>query len=106
MGSLKSPTVGSCGSGPILGKLADSRGPRPSLALSFVLLLAGYLGIKALYDASGGNAEPAGGDTLLALILFEFLSGVGSEAGYCAALNVVMKSFPDRIVSPTPDLQC
>ena len=99
MSSLKSPTVGVCGSAPFLGKLADSRGPRTALALSFVLLLTGYLGVKAMYDASEGNTKPAGGQTFLALILFQLLTGIGSEAGYCATLNVVIKSFPDKIVS-------
>lgn len=101
MNSLKSPTDGSSTLGPILGKLADSRGPRPSLALSFVLLLSGYLGMKAVYDSWEGNTKPAGGGTLFTLILCAALFGIGSEAGFCAALNVVMKSFPDRIVSRT-----
>ena len=85
-------------SAPFLGKLADSRGPRLSLALASVLLLVGYLGIKAVYDASN-NTEPAGPGTLSALILFRLLSGIGSDAAYCAALNAVVRSFPDKIVS-------
>ena len=84
---------------PFVGKLADSRGPRLSLAISFVLLLAGYLGTKGVYDASEDNTEPAKGETLFALILFGLLSGIGSNAGYSAALNTVAKSFPSKIVS-------
>jgi hypothetical protein len=69
------------------------------LALSFVLLLTGYLGIKGVYDASEDNTEPANGGTLCILILFGLLSGIGSNAGYCASLNTVAKSFPNKIVS-------
>jgi len=94
-----SPTVGVYASAPFVGKLADSRGPRLSLSLSFVLLLTGYLGIKGVYDASENNTEPAKAGTLLTLILFGLLSGIGSNAGYSAALNTVAKSFPNEIVS-------
>ena len=86
-------------SAPFLGKLADSRGPRLSLALASVLLLVGYLGTKAVYDASDNNTEPAGPGTSSALILSRLLSGIGSDAAYCAALNAVVRSFPDKIVS-------
>ena len=64
-----------------------------------MLLLTGYLGIKGVYDSSEDNTEPAGGGTLFTLILFGFLSGIGSNAGYSAALNTVAKSFPNEIVS-------
>lgn len=92
-----------CVAGPFVGKLADSRGPRPGLSLSFVLLPIGYLGIKAVYDASEGSTDATGGGTLLTLILFELFTGIGSEAGYAGALNVVVKSFPDKIVSLSSD---
>jgi hypothetical protein len=82
-----------------MGKLTDSTGPRLALSLAFVLLLSGYLGIKAIYDASGDSPSPAGGGTLFALILFESLSGIGSDAGYSAALNTIVRSFPDKVVS-------
>lgn len=87
------------GSAPFVGKLADSRGPRLSLTLSFILLLTGYLGIKAVYDVSGNSAKPAGDGTLFVLMLFGLISGIGSNSGYPAALNTVAKSFPNKIVS-------
>jgi hypothetical protein len=87
------------GSSPFAGKLADSIRPRVPLALSFFLLLFGYLGIKGIYDASKGSTEPAGNRTLFTLMLFELISGIGGDTGYSAALNTVAKSFPDKIVS-------
>ena len=92
-------TVGLYGFAPLLGRLADSRGPRLSLSLSFFLLLTGYLGIKGVYDASQGNTRPVGSGTLFTLVMFELLSGVGSNTGYFGALNTVAKSFPNSVVS-------
>jgi len=92
-----SGNIGVSASAPFVGKLTDSRGPRLSLTLSFVLLLTGYLGIKGVYDASEDRTEPAGGGTLFTLILFGFLTGAGSFSGYTAALNTVAKSFPNSI---------
>ena len=89
-------------SGPFLGRLTDSTGSRPALTLAFVLLLSGYLGLKAIYDASEYNMGPVGDGTLFALVLFELLSGIGGGAGYSAALNTIVRSFPDRVVSSDP----
>lgn len=94
--------VGGYVSGPPLGKLADSRGPRLCLALAFLLLLSGYLGIKAVFDGSEDDTRPVGNGTLFTLVLSEFLTGVGSNAGFSAALNTVLRSFPDKIVSSYP----
>ena len=72
------------------------------MAISFVLLLTGYLGIKGVYDSAEENAKPAGGGTMFALMLFGLLSGIGGDAGYSGALNAVAKSFPNKIVSSSP----
>jgi MFS family permease len=88
---------------PFLGKLADSTGPRICLSIAFVLLLTGYLGIMGVYDAFQDNLEPVGGGTLFKVMLSELITGIGSTAGYSASLNVVVKSFPDKIVSSTPE---
>jgi MFS family permease len=86
---------------PFLGKLADSTGPRLCLSLAFILLLTGYFGIATVYDGSQGNTEPVGSGTLLTLVLFEFMTGIGSSAGYTAAFGTLVRSFPDHIVSST-----
>lgn len=91
--------VGVYAAAPFFGKLADLRGPRLSLALSSVLLSIGYLGIKGVYDASENNSEPVAGGTFFTLILFGLLSGIGSTAGFSAALNTVANSFPNMVVS-------
>lgn len=90
--------VGVCGSAPFVGRVIDSRGPRITLALSFVLLFAGYAGIRGVYDGSEDNSGPAGGGALLSLIFFELLTGIGGWSGYATALNTVARSFPNRIV--------
>jgi len=88
-----------CGSAPFVGRVIDSRGPRLTLAISFVLLATGYLGIKAVYDGFEDNEGPVGAGTLLSLVFFELLTGVGGYAGYATALNTVARSFPNRIRS-------
>ena len=69
------------------------------MSLAFAFLSIGYLGIKGVYDSSENNTAPAGSGALFTLVLFELLSGVGSNAGFSAALNAVAKSFPSKIVS-------
>ncbi|KAH6890095.1 hypothetical protein BKA70DRAFT_1329013, partial [Coprinopsis sp. MPI-PUGE-AT-0042] len=44
-------TVGVYSSGPIWGRIVDSRGPRILLACGFCFLLGGYLGMKHIFDA-------------------------------------------------------
>lgn len=92
-----SGNYGVCLSAPFLGRLIDTKGLRPCFTLAFILLLTGYFGIRAVYDSAEGNTEPAGSLTLFTLVVFELFSGIGSEAGYSAAQNAVMKSFPDKI---------
>lgn len=78
--------------------IIDSSSPQVSLALSFVSLFSGYMGIKAVYDSSEGIKVPAGSGTLLQLIFFELLTGIGGYAGYATALNTAARSFPNKIV--------
>ena len=84
-------------SGPVWGKLVDSRGPRILLVGAFVCLLAGYSGIRSLYDAGLDEGERLSNMHLSLMILCGFLTGLGGNAGLTSAINSTAKSFPDRL---------
>jgi hypothetical protein len=73
-----------------LGKLANSAGLRLSLKLPFVLL-TGYLGPKAVDDASENNTRPAQAETSHQS---QLLRGICSDEACCAALNSCREEFP------------
>ncbi|KAI5887407.1 MFS general substrate transporter [Schizophyllum commune H4-8] len=87
-----SGNVGVYASAPLWGKLVDARGPKPGFVCAFVLLLAGYMGIKILYDAG----IVADGPVFFALILCGTATGAGGNAGNSSGVNAVARSFPDR----------
>lgn len=88
-------------SGPVLGKIVDSRGPRPLLIAAFIFLLSGYSGIRGIFDAGLGNGDELSRLGLITLVLCSFLSGVGGHAGMASAMNTTAKNFPDNLVSST-----
>ena len=96
-------------SGPVLGRIVDTRGPRPLLIAAFLLLLSGYSGIRGIFDAGLGEEKELSRVRLMLLVLCSFISGVGGHAGMASAMNTTAKNFPDNLVSPTtPDIlpQC
>ncbi|BGP39398.1 hypothetical protein JCM10449v2_003336 [Rhodotorula kratochvilovae] len=99
LSSTQTNAVGAAGnlgvylSSPLIGRVVDRKGPKPTLALAAVALTGGYLVIRAFY-ASGEDA-----DGLFArlgvpgLILAELLTGI---AGLSSAGNSVARSFKKR----------
>ena len=92
-------------SGPFLGKVVDSRGPRPLLIAAFICLLSGYSGIRGIFDAGLGSGDELSRLSLIVLVLCSFISGVGGHSGMASAMNTTAKNFPDNLVSPSiPDV--
>ncbi|KAJ4472799.1 major facilitator superfamily domain-containing protein [Lentinula edodes] len=92
-------------SAPILGKIVDSRGPKSLLLSGFVLLLAGYSGIRLVYDAGLPENITALSTAMFALLIAcSFMTGVGGNGGLCAAINTTAKTFPDKVRGSTTGL--
>ncbi|KAH7868023.1 major facilitator superfamily domain-containing protein [Lentinula edodes] len=92
-------------SAPILGKIVDSRGPKSLLLSGFVLLLAGYSGIRLVYDAGLPENVTALSTAMFALLIAcSFMTGVGGNGGLCAAINTTAKTFPDKVRGSTTGL--
>jgi MFS family permease len=94
-------SVGVYMSGPVLGRIVDSKGPRPLLIAAFIFLLSGYSGIRGIFDAGLGKGEELSRLRFVLIVLCSFLSGVGGHAGMASAMNTTAKNFPDKLVSPT-----
>ncbi|THH17574.1 hypothetical protein EW146_g3249 [Bondarzewia mesenterica] len=92
-----SGNVGVYTSGPFWGKLVDARGPRVLLVGAFVFLLAGYSGIRGVYDAGLDEGERLSNLHLSFMIFCGFLTGLGGNAGLTSAINSTAKSFPDKL---------
>ena len=83
-----------------MGKLVDSKGPRPLLAIAFFSLFIGYSGIRHFYTTGlPEGATDLSGWIFAALMLCGFLTGIGANGGIMSAMNATAKSFPDRAVS-------
>ncbi|KAF8189660.1 major facilitator superfamily domain-containing protein [Pholiota molesta] len=97
--------VGVYSSGPVWGRIVDTRGPRILLACSFLFLLGGYSGIRYLYDR--GLPEGVASLSTIAfcgLVLSSFLTGAGGNAGLVSAVNSTAKTFPDKARASTTGL--
>ncbi|KIM42690.1 hypothetical protein M413DRAFT_70185 [Hebeloma cylindrosporum] len=97
--------VGVYSSGPIWGRIVDSRGPRILLAGAFLSLLIGYSGIRYLYD----RGLPPNTSTLsilgfCVLVASSYLTGSGGNAGLVSAVNSTAKTFPDQARASTTGL--
>ena len=91
--------VGISSSGPIWGRIVDSRGPRILLACSFVFLLGGFSGIRYLYNSGlAPDVLSAPVISFCALLLCSFLTGAGNGGGVASSVNSTAKTFPDRAV--------
>ncbi|KAF9062604.1 major facilitator superfamily domain-containing protein [Rhodocollybia butyracea] len=90
--------VGVYSSSPLWGITADKVGPQLNLFPGFCFLLAGYSGIRIIYD-NGISASESSASTsvILLLVFFTLMTGVGSAGGYTTALNVTARSFPDSL---------
>lgn len=98
--------MGVYSSGPVWGRIVDSRGPRYLLASGFVLLLLGYSGIRHVYDVGLPMSESDPSSQLsawrfYALIACSFVTGAGGNGGLTGAINSTAKTFPDRAVCIT-----
>ncbi|KAG2072860.1 MFS general substrate transporter [Suillus decipiens] len=80
-------------SGPIWGRVVDSKGPRIPLISAFTCLLVGYLGIKRIYDDGAETAISS--MHLVILIACSFMTGLAGNAGLAVAMNTTAKSFPE-----------
>ena len=92
-------SVGVYSTGPLWGRIVDSRGSRIPLACSFVFLLGGYSGIRYFYDS--GLAPDAFSFPMISfcvLVLCSFLTGAGGSGGCASAVNSTAKTFPDQVV--------
>ncbi|GAA5995010.1 uncharacterized protein JCM10292_004485 [Rhodotorula paludigena] len=97
LGSLAMNVVAASGnagvylSGPVLGAMVDRRGSKVVLLVAGGCLLAGYLGLTALY--AGGEDGVFAVLGMPALALCQLCTGVGSSAGISAALKATSQSF-------------
>ena len=66
---------------------------------AFVVLLTGYSGIRAIFDAGLDDGAELSRLHLVILIFCSFITGVGGHAGMSSAMNTTAKSFPDSSVS-------
>lgn len=98
-------SVGVYASGPVWGRIVDSRGPRILLAGGFVFSLLGYAGIRHFFDAGLLPSETALSTLNLAvLISCSWLTGAGGNGGLTSSVNSTAKSFPDRARASTTGL--
>ncbi|KAF9540144.1 hypothetical protein EC957_004620 [Mortierella hygrophila] len=74
-------------SGPLFGRLVDSKGPRTVGCLSAALLVAGYSGLSWTYSGAFGSLG------FFTAFLFLILVGMGSQAGYMTSVSTNAHNF-------------
>ncbi|KAF7984876.1 hypothetical protein HWV62_10859 [Athelia sp. TMB] len=85
-------SLGVYSTGPFLGRFADKHGPRQIMVAAFFFLMAGYLGIRAIFL----NPLTAHPDLMLALLIgCAWMTGAGGNGGLVSSVNATAKSFPD-----------
>ncbi|KAH7106945.1 MFS general substrate transporter [Auriculariales sp. MPI-PUGE-AT-0066] len=95
--------VGVYTSGPLWGKLVDSRGPLIPFTCGLVLLSTGYLGIRCFYEGLLDFISPDGfsGLAMFLLLFFSICTGLGGNASFTAAVNATAKSFQTHLGTTT-----
>ncbi|KAK8846547.1 hypothetical protein IAR55_005633 [Kwoniella newhampshirensis] len=89
-------------SGPVWGKIVDSRGQRIPLFLGGLCCLVGYFLVHSFYTRLIPIRPPYSTSSTpsnwrLSLLLFSmFLTGLGGSAGLASSVNAIAKSFPDK----------
>lgn len=81
-------------SGPFFGFAADKKGPRIITLLGAIALGTGYCGLCWAYSAATSHDTP-----ISLIVIFSYLTGLGSSAGSTAGLNAVARIFPAETVS-------
>ncbi|KAI6035886.1 major facilitator superfamily domain-containing protein [Pisolithus marmoratus] len=96
--------VGVAASGPVWGRIVDSRGPKTLLAGAFMCSIVGYSGIMRMYDDGTGSGTSISSAHFALLITCSLITGLGANAGITAAVNTVAKSFPESARATTISL--
>ncbi|KAI5988455.1 major facilitator superfamily domain-containing protein [Pisolithus marmoratus] len=91
-------------SGPIWGRIVDSRGPRIPLTGAFLCFLIGYSGIKRMYDAGADSGTSISAAHFALLVVCGLLTGLGANAGIGSAISTTAKSFPESAHATTTGL--
>ncbi len=79
-----------CVGGFLSSKITGKKGPRFTLRLGAILLLAGFLGVSFL------NPNAPTQSLIMLYIFYGFLSGTGVGLGYNSLLSTVTKHFPGK----------
>ena len=84
--------------GPIVGRIVDAHGPRVPLMGAFVCCLAGYAGIKYIFDDGVAAGATLSSGHFAMLVLCSSITGFGAIGGLSSAINTTAKSFPPSMV--------
>ena len=90
--------VGAYIAGPIVGRIVDTHGPRIPLMGAFVCCLAGYAGIKCMFDGGVAAGGTLSSGHFAMLVLCSSFTGFGAIGGVSSAINTTAKSFPPSMV--------